>query len=194
VSNELTEEVFHRAFTKLFGYADDPPAAYEQLRQKLVQYFRSNSHSYDRESLADKVMDRLLKIAGKRYVRVEDDESAYRFASRVAYFVNLEQRRQDDKQWEFPEDLSLDLVKQDDFLEAEARRQTAERRATALEACLAQLKPKDRELLSDYYGKYHGHTKRLALELGITHETLRIRVFRLKVRLKEMVDQYLNNS
>jgi hypothetical protein len=54
------------------------------------------------------------------------------------------------------------------------------------------LKPNERKLLIEYYGPRKGETKRLAFELGISHVKLRVQVHRLRRRLREMMDQYLN--
>ncbi len=182
VSNELNYESFKLALHKAFGHAADPAAAYEQLRRRLIRIFLNYGHSIDAESLADDVIDRVLKRIYDDSVEIEGKEQVSRYALGVARNVNLEQRRKH----ELRSNSYLVALHQDDFLEAE-------RRSKALEICLKNLKPNERKLLTEYYGNRRGETKRFAAELGISHENLRVRVLRLKQRLKEMMDQYLNS-
>jgi RNA polymerase sigma factor (sigma-70 family) len=186
VSNELNYASFHLGFQKAFRHADDPAAAYEQLRQNLIQFFLIHGHGTDADDLADAVIDRLLKRVCDDSVQIEDDKGVFRFALGVARYVNLEQlRRKHRKQSVLSAGSYLGTLHPDDTFEAE-------RYSKALESCLKQLRPNERKLLTEYYGVRQGETKRLALELGISHGKLRVQIHRLRKRLRQMMDQHLN--
>ena len=185
--NELNYENFNLVFHKTFGHADDPVAAYEQLRQKLIQFFLTRGHGTDAEDLTDDVINILLRRMWDGSVLIADEEGGvFRFAWGVARMVDVEQhRRRQRKQAVLSSVLYLGALYQDDSFEVEWY-------SKVLESCLKQLKPNERDLLTEYYGERHGETKRLALELGISHGKLRVQIHRLRKRLREMMDQYLN--
>lgn len=181
---ELTYESFHLGFNKAFGHAADPAAAYEQFRRKLINYFQLRGHSTDAEYLADKVIDRVLTKVYDEYVHIDHDKSVENFALGVARNVDFEQRRmKQSNQSKVSERSYLAALQQEDSFEVE-------RRSRALDICLTLLKPDDLKLITEYY-KHPGGTKGLAAELGITHQALRVRAMRIRHRLKEMMDQYL---
>jgi RNA polymerase sigma factor (sigma-70 family) len=190
MSNEINDESFTGGFHKAFGHADDPPVAYEQLRLKLIYFFLCHGHNLDAEDLADEVINRLLQKLSDGTEQIKD---VVKFAFGVARNVNWEQRRR--KQGKLSE-LSLDsdfgeLPQKVSFEQEDSF--DKERYFEALERCLEQLKPKERKLLTEYYVVRRGETKILARELGLSHNNLRIRVFRIKQRVKEMMNQYLNS-
>ena len=179
MSNELDYESFNLAFSKAFGHADDPGAAYEQLRRKLIQFFLNHGHSGDAEYLTDEVIDRILKKVREGSLPGEGNNGALRFALGIARNVTHEHLRERKRR----ERSYLEMLRQVDSFQEE-------RHFELLARCFEQLQPYERELLTRYYGVRRGETKRLAAELGISHENLRIQVFRLRQRLKEMMDQY----
>ena len=65
----------------------------------------------------------------------------------------------------------------------------------SLEECMGQLRPEERKLILDYYQEEKqakiDHRKKLAEGLGIGLNTLRIRVYRLRARLQECVEQLM---
>jgi RNA polymerase sigma factor (sigma-70 family) len=186
VSNELNYESFNFAFNKVFGHANDPGVAYEQLRRKLIRIFLSHGHSAEAEYLTDDVIDRILKKACDGSLPIEGDNDAFpRFALGVARNVLHEQLRERKKRERVANSYIEMLWQMDSFQEVEHFK--------LLASCFGQLQSSERELLTKYYGVRRRETKRLAAELGMTHENLRIQVFRLRKRLREMVDQYLNS-
>lgn len=62
-----------------------------------------------------------------------------------------------------------------------------------LEACLQQLSSEQRMLIKEYYAKEKqakiDYRSELARRLGITVETLRVRVFRIRASLEECIEQ-----
>jgi RNA polymerase sigma factor (sigma-70 family) len=188
VLNELTYESFHLAIKKAFVHAVDPAAAYEQLRRKLINYFLTRGHNIDAEYLADEVMDRVLMKVSDGYVRIQDDKSVSNFALGVARNVDLEQRRTKQKhQSRLSERAYLEALQQENDVLG------IDRRSKAFNICLKELKPEELELLMEYYIDHRGDTKDLAAELGISYHNLRIRIFRINQRLREMMDQQLNS-
>jgi RNA polymerase sigma factor (sigma-70 family) len=183
----LTYESFHVGLNKAFGHAADPAAAYEQLRRKLIQYFHIRGHSADAEYLADNAMDRVLAKVSDGYVHIVDDKSVSNYALGVARHIIMEQRRTNQgKQSELSSGSYLRAFQQEDSFEVE-------RYYEALDSCLKKLKPEDRKLITKYYEGRPGATKRLAAELRISHQALRVRAMRIRHRLKEMMDQYLES-
>lgn len=150
---------------------------YESLRHALQQFFTWRG-AHDAAACADETLDRVATrlAAGAEVERVRP------FALGVARLVLQEEYRRVAVQ---PADLAdrepaaPPAAPQDDL------------RAGCLDRCLAELSTADRDLVLQYYA--HEHRARidgraaLARGLGVTAETLRTRVQRIRNRLEACV-------
>jgi hypothetical protein len=69
-----------------------------------------------------------------------------------------------------------------------------ERRFDTLAKCLQELSKPDKELPFAYYVSRRGETKRMAIDMNISHGSLRVRVHRIKERLEVMYKRRLEES
>lgn len=192
---ELDQKDHREALEQLFG-SDDEPAdvSYRELRMQLVRFFQKELVSFFWrrklsgggvvEDLADEVMMRVLRGLARGSVI----KNAKGYAFGVARYVALEYKRK-------PQHLSLDadLVeeKEDEnrltipIWDPPPQIEELERaqRASLLEECINQLRPKDQELLVKYYFEQQNREK-LKAEFGMSDGQLRVKLFRIRKRLE----------
>lgn len=171
------------------GGGDGGPA-YEELHHRLVVYFDWKGCAGARE-LADETLNRVAQklAAGET---IETDEPA-RYAFGVARFVYLEAVKRGDRHAtaDTPGAGVRDPAVQDEAVQREAD-------LAALEACLDAMPAQTRALLLRYHeddGRQRiDHRKRLADELGIALNALRIRMHRVRAQLEDCVRRRLTRS
>lgn len=150
-----------------------PGEAYEALREKLEAFFRWRGLGGARE-LADETLDRVAK---KLEAGEQIETTPTRFALGVARFVALEAQRKSQRE-------------QPELAEAEAPPPpVGDERVEGLVRCLERLSPADRSLLLRYHEESQGQARislreRLAKELGIELNALRVRAFRIRGRVE----------
>jgi DNA-directed RNA polymerase specialized sigma24 family protein len=163
----------------------DPATAsgeYERMRQRLIRFF-SIQQTRAPEDLADEAFNRIAR----RIAEGEQIRNAQQYLSGVARVLLLEERYKKHR-----EDQAMRMVanaasgaglggEKDDEL------------PRALEACLATLPPKSRELLQNYYSA-EGRARiiarqRMADEMGMELNALRNRALRLRDRLEECIQR-----
>lgn len=167
------------AFVRLLGWldADATTAAkkYEEIHRALIKYFESRG-CHTPEEQADKTIDRVAR-------RIEDGvelwvEQPSRYFYGVAKHVLQEYQRRQSDSW------TRALYAADDP-------ETLQRRFDTMGRCLDQLPPEARELLVEYCSaeKRGKEQARLAIaeRLGISINTLRLRVHRLRLQLSRCV-------
>ena len=154
---------------------EDAAAAYQNLHQRLVRFFRLNNGS-DPESLADEAMDRLARNAADR--SSGSIASPLAFALGIARHILQEDTRRQIRQTETERDWSrfvADAHSGDDSM------------LHAIEACLARMPENKQELLRTYYawsGKRKiDHHRQTADRLGLTINALRNRLMRARNEL-----------
>jgi RNA polymerase sigma factor (sigma-70 family) len=160
---------------------DHAAQRYEELRNKLMTFFRCNN-CWDAESLFDETIDRVVRRLGE--VDVHD---VMPFIRGVARHVASEAHRS-----------RLRVVSIDETSELRSNTTDSEERASAdgrhrcLEECLSQLTPQDRDFTLQLY-KYEGAEKieqkrRMAEQMGITTGTLRVRAYRVRKQLETCIN------
>jgi len=167
------------AFVRLLGWLDADAAAaakkYEDTRRALIKYFESRG-CHTPEDHADKTIDRVAR-------RIDDGvelwvEEPARYFYGVAKHVLQEYYRRQSDSW------NRALYAADDP-------ETLQRRFDSMGRCLDKLPPEARELLVEYCSaeKRGKEQARLALaeRLGISINTLRLRVHRLREQLGRCV-------
>jgi DNA-directed RNA polymerase specialized sigma24 family protein len=191
-SSALSREAFERLQALLDRGREQAGTEYEHLRRVLIDFFRWRKCTAP-EDLADEVFDRV----GRQLERGEDIESPRAYALGVARRVYLEVQRHPARR-AVPLDLPLLPDTRGDpeglIERAEAERDVACRLA-CLHECLDALPPETRALFSRYHeGKGQARIeqrKRLADELGVSNNALRIRICRIADDLAVKVEARL---
>jgi len=179
----LTPEALQGLLDLLGPDRDTAGRSYERIRVKLQRIFEWRGCPYP-EELVDETMNRVAhKVSGGLEVRSEDP---FRYFCGVAQMV-------------FKEVLRDERRRRDAFTEvryAEATRDQPEpeegdERLGCLESCMGGLSADHRRLILDYYegdgGRRIRRRRKLAAELGVALNALRIRAFRLRNQLEKCV-------
>jgi RNA polymerase sigma factor (sigma-70 family) len=161
--------------------------AYEQIRRKLVTFFRCNGCSCA-EDLVDETIDRVIRRLGEIEVN-----NLMSFTRGVARHVASELHKKD-------REIPLADVPEPSHwgIQGEEDQQERERSLECLRKSLLLLNPHDRELLRAWYLYEKGHKienrKRLAVARGTSDGALRVQAFRARQRLQELVESCLKVS
>jgi len=180
----LTPEALDSLLDLLGPDRDEAGRRYEQIRGKLTRIYDWRGCPYP-EELADETMNRVAhKLAGGLEVRAEDP---FRYFCGVAQMV-------------FKEVLREQKRRREAFSEIRQSEPTAyhppdpaedDERLHCLRDCMAQLDDDQRTLMVDYYTGEGGgrirNRKKLARQLGIALNALRIRAYRLRSQLEDCV-------
>lgn len=161
---------------------------FKSLRERLIIFFEVR-HCVDPEELADATLERVMeKLCNGTKV---EDLGRYSFGvAKNVLFEYLRGRKKMltfiDEQRYKPEPAASSAAEDQDM---------QERSLTCLEECMAHLKEQDRLMLLDYY-RFKGRAKldqrrQIAEQLSISRETLALRVFHLKQKLKKCVKERL---
>lgn len=180
----LTRTTFDKLLALLDADRERAGARYEALRARLIKFFEWRDCDGP-EELADAVFDRVTKKieAGESVRNVEA------YAATVAQFVLKEDARSPSRRSQSIED----NPRLENQLAAAAAPdetdETDEVRLACLDECLAELSSEHRRLITAYYDTDERTMiearRRLAAAEGISPNSLRIRVCRLKARLEE---------
>jgi RNA polymerase sigma factor (sigma-70 family) len=192
VATNLTQHDYHCAFAELFG---DDTDEYMRVWKQLVRFFlKKRPGDIDAEDLAHKVMDRLFakvldgtEIANVTAYSLGVARNVYReqLRKRVVHpFVSLTEYSDgsaDDtgpftKLWQTPQ--------QQEWIE---HLEDTERNVDVWLDCLRDLKLRDQKLLIRYYKT--PDREKLASEMNMSSNHLRVYVHRLKARLRHSYQQ-----
>jgi DNA-directed RNA polymerase specialized sigma24 family protein len=176
------------ALTRLLAALDADAAVaareYERLRQRLIRLFAFNGIERAEEA-ADAAFNRLAR----RLSEGEEVRHIESYLAGIARFIVLEERQRAQRERE----ALLDLARH-----GEPAPGDEERMLLVLERCLLALPRESRELLNRYYGSDGGRRVRereaLARELGLSPNSLRNRVLRLRRRLHEAFREQLESA
>jgi RNA polymerase sigma factor (sigma-70 family) len=174
-------------------FGDDPEIArelFEALRRRLVFYFERR-RCEDPEELAQETLVRLYW----RYREEVEVIDPTRYCYGVAKNVLLEYLRK-------KRDETNNISEQEYYVHADAADEEEaackERRLECLEKCVARLSPEERALLTDYLSgrgrSGQAQRRRMAEQLNIPRDTLTMRVFNLKRKLKKCIEKCLEES
>ena len=176
----LSQEAFDALLKWLDSDREQAAMKYEDIRKRLIKIFTGRG-CVGAEDLADETINRVISKLGDLGTDFEGDRGRYFFG--VANKVYLEFRR---KKQPHPPQFSPPDSNQ---IELEFR---------CLEHCIETLSEADRYLLLQYYGAEGGakveHRKRLAEELGIAPNALRIRAYRIRVCLQDCMEKCIEDS
>jgi len=179
-----TESSDPEAFDKLLAWLDpDRDKAgekYNRIQLRLVRIFACKG-CCEPEDLADETLDIVMRKIDWLRENYEGDPALYFFG--VARKKHLEQLRRKP----LP---NLPL--------AEPASEEISRASECLDHCLEKLAPDDRQLVVRYHEENRGEKirlrKRLAAELGVSINALRIKVFYLHSDLRQCVDSCMRKT
>jgi len=176
---ELSQEVFDALLDWLDCDREQAALKYEKIRHSLIKIFTGRG-CVEPEDLADETINRVARKLKEIEKDFSGDRARYFFG--VANKVHLEYLRRKPPQPMPPPSPDPDLI---------------ELQYKCLERCIDRLSEDDRELL--LYHRAEGQTesefrKSLAKRLGIGPNALRIRVYRIRMILKECVEKCVERA
>ncbi|HKV08368.1 MAG TPA: hypothetical protein VJ725_09535 [Thermoanaerobaculia bacterium] len=179
-SQALNQESLEALLAMLDDDRDQAAVKYETIRRKLIRLFEWRKCEFP-EDLADVTLDRVAKrIAEGVEVRSADP---FGYICGFAHLVYKEEWRRAAREQKALN--SGDWPPQDP-----PEDEPDDRRLACLRRCLDQLPSDQRHLLLEYHKGENGnirHRKKLADELGIPINALRIRVHRVRRKLEDCV-------
>lgn len=183
MENLLTQTGFDEFLASLDSDREQAGVKYESLRARLVKFFEWRNCETP-EELTDTVFDRIAKkiAAGERIQNINV------YSVTVAQFVFKEDWRRRTRLFQSIEDNPEveNLIVAGSSTEMN---ETDDLRLDCLDSCLAGFSDENRHLVTAYYDTDErtmiATRKRLAQASGISLNTLRIRVCRLKAKLED---------
>lgn len=174
----------HESFEGLLDWLDpDRDQAgikYEQIRSGLINYFIFRAPC-DAEDLADETINRVISRVPTIGHEVNGDRIRYFYG--VARMVHMEYLRR--KSPQPPHEPVSDYERQ-------------EVEHNCLEECMGKLSPENRKLVLRYYSadgrQKIEERKKLAEELGIAPNALRIRAYRIRAELQKCLEKCVEDS
>ncbi len=184
----MTHEHSHNRLNKFFDLLSnnrgDAAAEYISLSERLCKFFEWRG-CVNAEELTDKVFDRI----GKKLEDGEQIKNPRAYAVGVARFVLLEYQREVAKLSQLDEDSNV-LRTFADSNETEEN-ELKQKRFACLDFCLERLDSGNRVLLVSYFDSEEktliSNRKRLAEDLGISLNSLRIKISRMKSKLEKCI-------
>jgi len=179
----LTQTGFDKLLLTLDADREQAGAKYESLRVRLIKFFEWRNCERA-EELTDAVFDRVIK----KVAMGEQIENIAAYAATVAQFIFKEDCRRRERLFESIEDVpEAQIAAQANAFAEES--ETEDERMNCLEKCLAEFSGENRRLVIAYYDTDErtmiATRKRLADEMKISLNILRIRVCRLKAKLED---------
>lgn len=191
----LTEEALNKLLNILDTDRERAGQKYELLRRKLLKFFEIRGCQ-----TPDEAVDETFNVVAKRIVEgqviVGDQPSRYFYG--VARNLLREYWRRPGRLLQSLECMPLSSHPHEKLIEVCENRlaaQNTERQLEALEHCLLMLPEEGRQLIVQYYANDIRIAKtmrvHLAKRLGIPANALRIRAHRIRMRLREHLNEYL---
>jgi DNA-directed RNA polymerase specialized sigma24 family protein len=157
---------------------------YESLRRRLLIVFAARHCGGDTGALADDTLDR---VARRVHLGVPLETTIEAFVFGVARNVARERLK-------LPREVEIEPTR----LTAAAPPEEPTEAQDCLEECLQELQPRPRDWVIRFYTGSGGAKiearKRLAAELDIDLNALRVRMFRIRTKLEQCVDGCLSKS
>lgn len=179
----LTRETFDRFLAVLDNDRDKAGEKYEEIRLKLLKYFQWCGSSFP-DLDADETINRVMR-------RMEEGANVYNlngYIYGVARLVNTESLKHRNRMQELEESSLIELWSVGVDAEAVQRQE-------CLERCLGKLSDEERAMITEYYTHNKAEKvtcrERLAARLGISLNTLRVKMHRQRLYLESCVNKCL---
>lgn len=175
---------------------DRAARTYERIRRRLVRLFRWRG-AREPETLVDETLNRVArKLEDGLEIRADDP---FRYVIGVAHKVFHEVLRHDARRREALHEAAQEARREgrDHTPPKEVEGRVTRARLSCLQTCLAELGDDGAWIVRFYEGEKGvriRNRKRLAAELGITTNALRIRAHRLRSRLEDCVQGCLADA
>ena len=190
----LTPEALDSLLCSLNHNRDRAAEKYEDIRRRLIKYFECRRCQFP-EDQADETINRVARKISDGCEIWTSDPASYFYG--VARYVLKEYWSSPDRDF-LPLD-SLTTVAhtagQPPSIDSLQSERSMESRLQALDHCIQELSPEDRDALLQYYQGEKGdkvrNRKNLARQLAIPVNALRIKVHRIRKRLEAEVNEYL---
>lgn len=175
--NVLQQEDFDRLLNWLDADSERAGSIYEKIRWRLIAILASRGCRFP-EELADETIDRVAR-------RVVDIQDTY-VGDKAIYFLGV-MNNVHHEYLKRPEVSEPSICNYD----VEAKEKTY----GCLDKCLDKLTPNSRQMIEQYYAEDKRAKvdlrKRIALQLGISINTLRLRALRIREKLQACIVQCL---
>jgi RNA polymerase sigma factor (sigma-70 family) len=186
--SEIPPESLEEILAWLNPDRDVAATMFVQLRHDLAKIFTYRGCA-DAEGLTDEVIDRVsMKVHALRLTYKGDPRHYFR-----AVANNLIKEYLKDVKTQVP----IDDVDPPEQKPTENEEEIADREE-CLHWCLKKLTPEKRKLIVDYYAKEKqakiDHRHQLAQHLGSSVETLRVKVYRIRLSLHECIERCLERK
>jgi DNA-directed RNA polymerase specialized sigma24 family protein len=187
---ELSQSAFDRLLATLDEDRESAGERYEELRQRLVFFFEKRGCRTAPEC-ADETLNRVAKkIAGGEEIR-----NLTSYCLGVAHNVLHEYWDGPHRAWADLDEVTPLQAGVANPLAEDRKREEEEqtrRQAGCMRECLARLPATERELITQY--STSGDRPRLAAQLAITLNALRIRINRIRDKLRQCVIDCLKKT
>lgn len=176
----LSQEAFDALLEWLDSDREQAGMKYEDIRKRLIKIFTARGCA-EAEDLADETINRVISKLNELGKDFKGDRKLYFFGVANKVYMEFKRRKSPQPPPASPVD--------PDQVELEFR---------CLEHCIETLSEENRYLLLQYYGA-EGRAKveqriRLAKELGIAPNALRIRAYRIRLGLQECMEKCIERS
>lgn len=187
----VTQQAFDDLLDWLDADRDSAGAKYEKIRVRLIKIFTCRG-CCEAEDLADETINRVTAKLGEIGAAYSGDPALYFYG--VAHKVHLEYLRRKPT----VQQSSLDRSKPpSETAGLSESTDEVEQEYACLERCMEHLPNQNRQLVLEYYQEEKrakiDHRKKLADQLGIGVNALRIRAHRIRLQLQECVSQCLEH-
>ena len=162
---------------------------YLQLREDLANVFRWRGCS-DPDGLVDEVFERVAKKVYEVRPNYQGDPRLYfRAVANNLVKENLKKAKNQ---------VSLEDIDLPQAITTKSDEDEAADIEQCLQTCLQNLSAENRKLILDYYAKEKqakiDHRSELAQQFGISVQTLRVKVYRIRVSLQGCIERCLKNK
>ena len=179
----LTAEAFDKFLSWLDPDREQAGLKYESIRHNLVVIFKARGCVLA-EDLADETINRVIRRAQEMAEDYVGDPAPYFYT--VAHHLYLEYLKTAPASSPLPEESPLTQPGSDADDELEEIHE-------CLERCMQRLPAATRQLVLDYYREEGqakiDHHRKLAEQMGIAVNALRIRVYRLRAALEDCIER-----
>src|SRR6266404_9621407 len=186
-NSDIPPDSFNELLDWLNPDRDVAARMYEEIRRDLIKVFGWNK-CIDPEGMADETFDRVAAKA--RHLKDSFEGNRKLFFYGVANNLIKEHRKT------VRSYVSLDEVEIAEDPPTKVEEETAETREECLRTCLLELTVEKRDLLIGYYSKEKSakivQRAEMAQRLGVSIETLRVRMCRIRSELAECMEHCLD--